>query len=287
MRIVDDLMKRAINVAGRASGNIVSPAVSALCTLAGVATGRPELATIGVPVGALAGALTEEAAGIVGQVWRDRQGRVEHLVGTAEEEAGQPIEELINAAMAEVRLRELLTRSVEAAARSLDDWKIDLLAATFVRGVQDDAIVDDALLLVEAIRQLENPHMRFLRVLATVRQRAIAPPEPGGLFKAGVPRPDRRPASQWLGEDILREDPGLELAFDSLSSKLQGLGLVSIEGNGRARYETYYELTRMGHGCTSYLQQREKATSQNRGDHRTWGGHRAAGPHGVNSPELG
>jgi hypothetical protein len=92
--------------------------------------------------------------------------------------------------------------------------------------------VDDALLLVEAIRQLETPHMRVLTVLAKERPLAIAPRTADVAFKTGVPRPDRRPPSQWLSEDVLREDKGLPSGFDALASKLQGLGLIVIDGTG-------------------------------------------------------
>jgi hypothetical protein len=48
-------------------------------------------------------------------------------------------------------------------------------------------------------------------------------------------------------------------AASTLASKLQGLGLIVIDGTGRERYETYYELSRLGRGCVNYLVERERS----------------------------
>ena len=73
---------------------------------------------------------------------------------------------LLQEAAGDPRTLEMLARCVEAAARSLDEEKIDLLARIFVSGERDTAKVDEASILVEAVRQLEAPHLRLLSILA-------------------------------------------------------------------------------------------------------------------------
>lgn len=250
---------RAIAVTSRAAGNTVSPAIAALFTLAGVATGQPVMAVAAVLAGALAGSLTEEAVGLVASVWRDRQERIQDFARAAEDEADRSIEDLLAEAMKDAKVRELLARSVETAARSLDDWKIDLLAATFVGGLRDDALVDDVLLLVEAIRQLETPHMRVLTVLAKERPLAIAPPtaDVASRLECRGPTVDRGRSGSvrtcYVKTKVWRAAsthwPRSCKDSDSSSSTVPGV----------SRYETYYELSRLGRGCVNYLVERERS----------------------------
>ena len=140
------------------------------------------------------------------------------------------MQELLEEAAADPWTLEMLARSVEAAARSLDDEKIDLLARIFVSGIRDSAKVDEAIILIEALRQVEAPHLRLLTVLA----------KPGPHFVPARPTEDRprTPANMaripaWRVEDIFAEDLGLRGAFDALVARLNSLGLVYDEGSGR------------------------------------------------------
>src|SRR6266567_528387 len=245
-----EVTRRVSSIVSRASGNTVGPAVATLCSMAGVAFGEPGLAIAAVPVGAVAGSLTEEAANAVGLLWEQRRERIQRFAGEAEKTSGTGMDQLLVEATADPRALEMLARSVEAAARSLDDEKIDLLARIFVSGVRDSAKVNEAVILIEALRQLEVPHLRLLTVLSNPGPHLV----PG---RATEDRP-RTPANMaripaWRVEDILTEDPGLRGAFDALVARLYALGFVYDEGSGRLDYEPLWFLTPLGRTCVQYL----------------------------------
>lgn len=239
-------------VSGASSGTVGS-AVTALCSMAGVALHEPGLGFAAVPVGAVAGSVTQEAMSALALLLQQRRHRIQRFADEAEITAGTQMEKLLQEAMADPRTLEMLARSVEAASRSLDDQKIDLLARIFVSGVRDSAKVDEANILIEALRQLEAPHLRVLTVLA----------EPGPHLVSGRPTEDRPRTSEnmarirtWRVEDILAMDPGLRRAFDALIARLYALGLVYDEGSGRLDYEPLWFLTPFGRTCVQYLGER-------------------------------
>ena len=250
---MSELSRRVSRVVSGASGNAVSSAVTALCSIAGVAFHDPGLGLAAVPVGALAGSVTEEATDAIASLLQQRRERVQRFADEAETAAGTQMEELIQQAAADARTLEMLARSVEAASRSLDDQKIDLLARIFVNTVHDPAKVDEANILIEALRQIEAPHLRVLAVLA----------EPGPHLVPGRATEDRPRTPEnmaripaWRIEDILSADPGLSGAFDALIAKLNALGLVYDEGSGRLDYEPLWFLTPFGRACVRYLGER-------------------------------
>lgn len=252
--------QRVPAVVSRASGNIVGPAVTALCTMAGVALGEPALTAAGVPVGAVAGSVTEETLSAVGSLLQQRRDRIQRFADEAEASSGAPMEQLLVEARADPRTLEMLARSVEAASHSLDDEKIDLLARIFVSAVRDHAKVDEAIILIEALRQLEAPHLRLLAVLSEPGPHLI----PG---RATGERP-RTPENMaripvWRVEDILTQDPGLMGTFDALVARLNALGLVYDEGSGRLDYEPLWFLTLLGRECVQYLGERGRKLRDN------------------------
>lgn len=245
--------RRVSAIASRASGNTVGPAVAALCSMAGAALGEPALTVAAVPVGAVAGSVTEEAVGAVSLLWQQRRDRIQRFADEAETSSGTRIDQLLAEATANPRTLEMLARSVEAAARSLDDEKIDLLARIFVSGVRDQAKVDEAIILIEALRQIEVSHLRLLTVLSKPGPHLV----PG---RATGERP-RTPENMaripvWRVEDILTEDPGLRGAFNALIARLSALGLVYDEGSGRLDYEPLWFLTSLGQECVQHLGER-------------------------------
>jgi hypothetical protein len=247
---VGEVTRRVSAVVSRASGNTVGPAVAALWSMAGLALGEPALTVAAVPVGAVAGSLTEEAVSAVGLLWQQRRDRIQRFADEAETSSGTRMEQLLVEAEADPRTLEMLARGVEAAARSLDDRKIDLLARIFVSGVRDRAKVDEAIILIEALRQLEAPHLRLLTVLS----------KPGPHLVPGQATEDRPRTPEnmariavWGVEDILTEDPGLREAFDALVARLNALGLVYDEGSGRLDYEPLWFLTSLGQASVRYL----------------------------------
>ncbi len=248
-----EVTRRVSAIVSRASGNTVGPAVAALCSMAGVAFGEPALTAAAVPVGAVAGSLTEEAVSAVSLLWQQRHDRIQRFADEAETSSGTRIDQLLIEATADPRTLEMLARSVEAAARSLDDEKVDLLARIFVSGTRDQAKVDEAIILIEALRQLEAPHLRLLTVLSKPGPHLV----PGRATEDRPRTPEnmaRIPA--WRVEDILTEDPGLRSAFDALVARLYALGLAYDEGSGRLDYEPLWFWTSLGRACVQYLGER-------------------------------
>ena len=250
---MNEVGRHVSNVFSGASGNTVSSAVTALCSMAGVALHEPGLGLAAVPVGAVAGSVTQEAISAVSSLLEQRRSRIERFAGEAEKTTGTQMEKLLREAGTDPRTLEMLARSVEAASRSLDDQKIDLLARIFVSGVHDSAKVDEANILIEALRQLEAPHLRLLSVLA----------EPGPHLVPGRPTEDRPRTPEnmarihtWRAEDIFAVDPGLRGAYDALIARLYALGLVYDEGSGRLDYEPLWFLTQLGRACVQYLGER-------------------------------
>ncbi|WP_157744728.1 hypothetical protein [Micromonospora viridifaciens] len=239
---MSDIERRGWAVAGRAVANALGPGVAALCAVVGL----PPLGA--TALGALAGSLTEEGMAIVAQSRLDRVGRVQHFAEVAEEAAKSPIGGLLAEASQRPAKLELLVQAVEGATQSLGDWKIEMLARLFVAGMRDEAKVDEALVLVHAVRQLEVPHLRVLAVLS--RQ---APSHIGERSTGPWVIPERR---VWLVGDIAAEDPGVEGAFDVLIARLQGLGLVSDERVGAVDFEPHWTLTAFGWQCVEYLTDR-------------------------------
>jgi hypothetical protein len=250
---MNEVSRRASGMASAAFGTTVGSAVTALCAMAGTAFGEPAFAVAGVPVGAAAGWLSQDMADVVAALYHQRRHRLQRFADEAETMSGTRLEELLREATSDPRVLEMLARSVEAAARSLDDDKIDLLARIFVSGMRDSAKVDEAIILVEALRPLEAPHLRLLTVLAKPGPHLV----PGRATEERPRTPENMARiATWRVEDILREDPGLSGAFDALVARLHALGLVYDEGSGRLDYQPLWFLTQLGRACVQYLGER-------------------------------
>ena len=227
-----ELRQRAWGVAARTAGNTLSPGVTALCLLGGIPVGAS------TALGALAGSLTEEGIGAIGQLWRDRAERVERFAETAVGASGRPLDDLLAAAAAHPVKLGLLAQAVEAAGNALHESKVDLLARLVAEGVRDDARVDEALIMVDTVRQLELPHLRLLAILDTA---------PDGHSS--------RPY-EWTAQEIGDVDPGLGEALDGLAAKLQGLALANRVTTGSDAHPEAWRLTRYGRQCLRHLHER-------------------------------
>jgi len=191
--------------------------------------------------------------GAVTLLWQQRRDRIQRFAGEAEMRIGTTMEDLLHEAATNPRTLEMLARSVEAAARSLDDHKIDLLARIFVSGVHDSAKVDEANILIEALRQIEAPHLRVLTVLAQPGPHLV----PGRAIEGQPEVSENTPQiPTWRVEDIFAQDPGLRGAFDALIARLYALDFVYDEGNGRLDYKPLWSLTRFGRVCVQYFDKR-------------------------------
>jgi len=247
---MNEMSQRATSVVSETSGSTVGSAVTALCSIAGVALHDPGFGLAAVPGGTLAGSVAHEPMSVIAALLQQRRERVQRFANEAQAAADVQMEELLRQTATDARTLEMLARSVEAASRSLDDQKIDLLARLFVSAVRNPAKIDEVNILIEALRQIEASHLRVLAVLAETGPHLV----PGRAADDQPRTPENMTqVATWRVEDILSADPGLRGAFDALIAKLNALGLVYDEGNGRLDYEPLWFLTPFGRACVTYL----------------------------------
>ncbi|MBM0240580.1 hypothetical protein JNW88_32240 [Micromonospora sp. ATA32] len=186
---------------------------------------------------------------VASQAMRHRATRVERFAENVSEEAQSPLEELLIEAADDPAVLEVLARTVETASRSLDEWKIRLLARIFVSTTRDDAVIDSALILTDAVRQLEAPHVRLLALLASRK--------PDHLRPIGLTGEDSLELARWTDQQIWKADPGLVGVYEALIGRLTALGLIANStGPNAPNRIARWVLTELGRMCARHLSQR-------------------------------
>ncbi len=236
-----EVARRSVEVAGKwANGGAVAPATAAVCTMIGLAAKvPPEVAAFaGVSSGALAGAVAEVLVDVNYRLWAKRVDCVDQFTTTAATEAGVPAEDLLRDIAEDPRSLELFAQVAETASRALDGWKIDLLARIFVHGARDGANVDATVMIYEAVRDLQRPHLRVLEILAE--------PNPDG------------PEGRWTASQVVAADEGLGDAVSALISKLGAVGLATDTDTKTLIWYSggSWTLTRLGRLSVDYLASR-------------------------------
>ena len=136
--------------------------ISAAGEVLGEAMGTPEAAAFGVvaSVGVMTALRLDSAA---------RAGRVAKAARTIEvaaDELGIPVDGLEAKARRSPENIELVARVLAASASTASAAeKIDALGKVLARGLQDDATLDEALLLATVLADIEAPHLRVLALL--------------------------------------------------------------------------------------------------------------------------
>jgi hypothetical protein len=130
----------------------------------------------------------------------------------------------------------------------MEDRKIDLLARIFAQALTDDARIDDATLLIGAIKELDGPHLRMMAILAS--------PAPPYRFIDDNPRSE---VTEWARGNILRCAPELEAAYDLLVAKLQTIGFAAQTDDLKAD-EPVWRLTAAGRNAARFLLDRDATT---------------------------
>lgn len=213
----------------------------------GAATGATG-AVVGDPVvGGVLGAGGPLAVQIV-QAQRDRIRRVRDVVI---EETGLSVEEL--AAWGEVteQRRDFLMKLLEACRDAALEEKRVALGRIAARAIEDVAALDEAALFLDAIRELDGPHIRVLK--------AMAAPRPGGGQLAG------HLVQGVIGLDELRERvPSSDHMIENVVARLRSRGAVAnaapptfgqIEGKAR------WIVTRFGEELLRFLETEPNQTS--------------------------
>lgn len=182
----------------------------------------------GVVAGSAVGSVAEELTLTIHRLWAFRLDRVEHLAERAAAEAGIGFDQIISDVSDDGQKLELLGITVRAASEALDRRKIDLLAHVFVRDVWDCAAIDEAQLLLDAIRQIEALDLRLLRVLKE---------------------------SDLVMDDMAPPDPGFGDAVYPLIARLSRVGMVYDVAPFLAGAPPTWRLTKFGGKCVDHLRE--------------------------------
>jgi hypothetical protein len=103
--------------------------------------------------------------------WERRGQRGARAVAIAANEAGYEWEEFSQRVRSSDARSELCARVLDAAAHTVDlETKVDALGRVLAMGIRDDAKFDEAVMLADALRDLESPHVRVLEVIQAAPQ---------------------------------------------------------------------------------------------------------------------
>lgn len=151
--------------------------------------------------------------------WRhDAQARAGAVVGVAADERGVDPEQLaadVLAADEEIRL--LAGLAIAAAMRTVNEDKIRALGRALAHGLDDDARVDEELLIVKALEDLERPHITVLDLMATRM--------PWTFGDAPALDPRQSPV-EWQVASIERQLPGTQAVLPTVLGALDRHGLI-------------------------------------------------------------
>lgn len=132
--------------------------------------------SIGGPVGAIVGAMSEPVLIEVSRkAWEELTGRrrdnVVGLVAQGAARLGVEPDQLVETAYATDKGTALLADAIQGAATTLDQRKVAGLAKAVANGLLDDqAAIDESLLIVRAVADLEEAHVRLLGRLSQYGQ---------------------------------------------------------------------------------------------------------------------
>ena len=233
-------MNEIVKSAGRAVAETAAAVVQTAVTAALTA----ELGPFAVPAGAAAGAVVKEVP-LLGQLLADRRRSATDMMERAVVYAGVTPEEFVDALAADPKHRYLLRRAIHAGSDSASDEKTRILAAALAAGAiaTDDAVVDESVLVIDAVTQLESVHLRVLALLAT------EPTDPAvGNYANIRPWP-------WTPEQIYDAVAHMSGVLPAILAKLQALGIIDEFPSERIDFqEGRLQLTGFGLLCLGYLQ---------------------------------
>jgi hypothetical protein len=200
-----------------------------------LATGTALGLFVGGPDGAIAGAAAAPYLlafiQIAGDARRQRIGSAEHLLAVTGDDLGKSPDELREIVVSDPRLLELAARVIEAAGRTTMEDKLQALSRVLANGLRDDAAIDEAVFVADALSAMEPPHVLVLRTI----DRSL--PEPA----SGEPG--------WSTHWLLLEYPMYEKVLASVLRALERHGLITdlaLGTWGAAEGHAYYAVTGLG-----------------------------------------
>ncbi|MBQ1048515.1 hypothetical protein KBX50_08585 [Micromonospora sp. C51] len=236
-----EIQQRSGAAFDRILGNSVNTGIAAWVA---ATTGSPEA---GAAIGGMVGPLAEELSFALRKAIDIQQAQGGYMLTDAATKAETTPDELLEKLIADPVKLQLLLRSLEVAARATTEAKLNLTAELLSTGAlaADRAVVDEQILVVEAIGGLETPHFRLMLVLAN--------PSPVWWEKS-----EHRAVLRfaWPEDRVIERDAGLEPALTALVAKLQSLGIARDVGSSNVG-RPLWELTNFGRLCVASLRHRD------------------------------
>jgi hypothetical protein len=219
--VTDEVTKRPQEAAAQAAG-----------ALLGLVIGGPAGALIGAASGPL---LVPFAERIWAEFRGDAQARGGVVVGVAAHERGVDLQQLLEQVLAGSEAQQLLAGlAIQAASQTTSHDKIRALGRALANGlVDDEAVVDEQLLLVRALEDLEAPHIGVLNMMATQHVWASW----GGAQLQDL-HPEQSPMP-WTEAKLEAGRPGATLILPTIIGTLERHGLILREDNLPQVLEAY------------------------------------------------
>ena len=141
-------------------------------------------------------------------------GRITRAVEAAEQESGEPIATILNAAKKHEALADLVRDALRYAERTRVDEKIRSYGRAIARGylATDDAEIDSERLIAHTVDRLENPHFAAIEIIAKRSEAGVvdtaAASVEKSLTEALGPEPGRLVTRQLANEGMLGGEVG-------------------------------------------------------------------------------
>lgn len=208
---------------------------SAIGGLAGAAIGGP----VGIVVGAATGAGAQRLAK---RIYLRMQERGEAVLSAAEHESKRTRDELLAELASNDELEALLARIIMASGSTAIKDKLVALGRVLGRTVEDHAKIDEAICLVTALHEMENPHIMVLKRLAQ--------PPPVGPTQS----PDQK--TGWTRAELADGIPGMDLVITAVQGVLIRSGLaIDVTPGATLGSDQYwqYSVSELGKICLELL----------------------------------
>jgi hypothetical protein len=217
----------------------------------GVAVGAGIL--VGGPFGAVLGAIATPVLELVIRRGNRRSAEnVNRVLEDAAKDADMSADEMVDVIGRDDRYLAVSAAAVQAAMTTLDDAKVAALARVLGEALQDEARLDVSWLLIRALADLEAPHVRILRTMAT----ELCPPVDSAVaLRPGI----------WRLKALQGRLPQLEHGLDPIMATLERHGAVWGKGLAAAADDPVWSLTGFGRGCLRLLEERGRPDDSSSG----------------------
>lgn len=122
----------------------------------------------GAAVGGGAPAVLDDAFRWLGQQWRAQTRRnSERVLDVAADTADLSRDDMVVRLTADPKRLQVAGMALSAGAMTTDEDKLQALARSLAMAAEDDALVDPEMLVVAALTDMEAPHIKVLRIMAT------------------------------------------------------------------------------------------------------------------------